>query len=100
MVKHIVMWKLKEEAQGADKVKNAALIKSRLEALKPEISEIAEIEVGIGLNEPGSSWDVVLYSVFNTQADLDGYQAHPRHLEVGGFIKSVVEARQAVDYKI
>ncbi len=33
MVKHIVMWKLKDEAHGNDKATNAKMIKESLEAL-------------------------------------------------------------------
>ena len=51
MVKHIVMWKLKEEAEGKTKKENAEIIKSSLESLKNKISEIVEIEVGINWND-------------------------------------------------
>ena len=77
MVKHIVMWKLKEEAEGKTKKENAEIIKSSLEGLKNKISEIVEIEVGINWNDSDAAYDVVLYSVFNTREDLDSYQVNP-----------------------
>ena len=33
MIKHIVMWKLKEFAEGADRARNATRLKTELEAL-------------------------------------------------------------------
>ncbi|MGL5634047.1 MAG: Dabb family protein [Sarcina sp.] len=95
MIKHIVMWKLKEE----NKADVAKKIKKSLEFLKNEIIEIVEIEVGININESDAAYDVVLYSRFKSEEDLDIYQKHPKHLEVSGFIKSVVASRVVVDYK-
>ncbi|MGL4740765.1 MAG: Dabb family protein [Sarcina sp.] len=94
MIKHIVMWKLKEE----NKVENANKIKASLEALKAEIEEIVEIEVGIDINKSDAAYDVVLYSTFKSQEDLDAYQIHKKHKEAGVFIKSVVTSRVVVDY--
>lgn len=98
MVKHIVMWKLKEETEGKTKKENAEIIKSSLEGLKNKISEIVEIEVGINWNDSDAAYDVVLYSVFNTREDLDSYQVNPHHVEAAGYIKKVVESRIVADY--
>lgn len=95
MIKHIVMWKLKEE----NKKENAEKIKISLEALKCDIEEIVEIEVGIDINKSDAAYDVALYSTFNSQKDLDAYQVHPKHKEAGIFIKNVVINRIVVDYK-
>ena len=40
MIRHVVMWKLKEEAEGASKQKNAEKMKLILEGLKINIEEI------------------------------------------------------------
>lgn len=60
MVKHIVMWKLKEYACGNTKEKNAQIIKEKLESLKDKISGILKIEVGIDFSKTENSADVVL----------------------------------------
>lgn len=96
MIKHIVMWKLKDENKG----ENALKIKKDLEALKSEISEIKEIEVGIDVNKSEAAYDVVLYSTFDSQEDLDNYQVHPKHKEAGVFIRQVVSSRVVVDYEV
>lgn len=96
MIKHIVMWKLKEE----NKLENAKHIKEKLEALKDQINEISEIEVGININDTSSAFDVVLYSTFNTLDDLNSYSIHPKHKEVGEFIGGVRTERIVVDYEV
>lgn len=60
MVKHIVMWKLKEYACGNTKEKNAQIIKEKLESLKDKIPGILKIEVGIDFSKTENSADVVL----------------------------------------
>ena len=100
MIKHIVMWKLKEFAEGNEKLENAKIIKAGLEALKNEISEIKFIEVGININEAEKESDVVLVSEFESMEALDIYQNNEKHKEVATFIKKVVEKRVAVDYEV
>ena len=47
MIKHIVLWRLKDHAMGASKKENAEKLKSLLEALRDTIKEIKHLEVGI-----------------------------------------------------
>jgi hypothetical protein len=98
MVKHIVMWKLKEEAHGNDKKANAALIKEKLEALGGKIEGLRHIEVGIDFLG-GGNFDVVLYSELETKETLDFYQNHPLHQALLPFIREAVSDRKAVDYE-
>lgn len=100
MVKHIVMWRLKDEAEGNSKEINAMLIKERLEALKKKISYLRKIEVGINFEKSNAAYDVVLYTEFDNEEDLNNYQVHPDHLEQVAFIRSVVNSRVVADYKI
>ena len=100
MIKHIVMWKLKDEALGQSKKVNDNEIKQKLEALKDTIDEIVSIEVGINLVEADQAFDLVLYSEFNNMEDLSIYQKHPEHQKVADFIGQVNKERVVVDYKL
>lgn len=100
MVKHIVMWKLKDFAEGGTKSENARKIKEGLEALRGVIGEIRELEVGINFEKSDMAYDLVLYSAFDNERDLDIYQNHPEHLKVGAFIGKVKENRIVVDYLV
>ena len=70
MIKHIVMWKLKDFAEEANKAVNAQKIKELLESLKDKIKEIKHIEVGINIINSDASADVALYSEFECMEDL------------------------------
>lgn len=100
MIKHIVMWKLKEKAIGKTKEENINEIKLILENLKSHIDEIVELEVGVNIENLTGSHDIVLYTTFKDETDLEIYQKHPEHLEVGKFIRQVVVDRACVDYKV
>lgn len=98
MIKHIVLFKLKDSAEGSSKEQNARRMKSELEALKNAIPQVRKIEVGINAVPSDGAYDVALYSEFATVADLDAYQKHPAHLKVAEFVARVREHRAVVDY--
>jgi len=104
MIRHVVMWKLKDEAEGATKERNAEKMKLILEGLKTNIDEIKNVEVGINISEeddePGSAYDVVLISDFETQLDYTMYTRNNHHKKAIKFINSVIEERHFVDYKV
>ena len=100
MIKHIVMWRLKETAMGNTKKENALIIKQKLEALKSVIPGIIKMEVGIDFSGTEASSDVVLYSEFESREALNNYQDHPEHDAVRNFVKEVRTERRLVDYKI
>jgi heme-degrading monooxygenase HmoA len=99
MIKHIVMWKLKDHAEGADRAANAAKMKALLDDCRDIVPGIVEFEVALA--QPGleATYDVVLYSVFADKAALDAYQDHPRHVAVKPFIGAVRLERQCMDYE-
>ena len=101
MIRHIVMWKLKEKAEGATKEKNAEKLKLILEGLRISIEEIKAVEVGIQINpEDKSGFDVVLICDFETELDFKMYTRHPQHKKAVDFINSVAEKRYFVDYNV
>ncbi|NLR76537.1 Dabb family protein [Leeia aquatica] len=100
MIRHIVMWTLKDEAEGADKASNARKVKQVLEALNGQIPGMRLLEVGIDTSRTEASADVVLYSEFDDQASLDAYQQHPAHHLAGEFVGKVRLTRQLVDYEV
>lgn len=100
MIKHIVMWKLQDEAEGNSKAENAKIIKDSLENLKGKIKEIIDLEVGIDVNKSEQAYDVVLYSTFNSLEDLNSYQKNPDHVKAGSFVKKVANSRVVVDYEV
>lgn len=101
MIRHIVMWKLKDEAEGATKEKNAQKLKLILEGLRANIEEIKAVEVGIQINpDEDEALDVVLICDFETELDFQMYTRNAHHQKAVSFIESVAEKRFFVDYKM
>jgi len=100
MIKHIVMWKLKDHALNQGKEVNALEMKRQLENLQDKIKEVIKVEVGINHLMNEQAYDVVLYTEFNSKDDLASYQVNPDHQLVVKFIKEVTEKRIFVDYEI
>jgi len=100
MIKHIVMFKLKESADESDKAANINALKAKLEALPAQIEEIKFFEVGINFIKAYVAYDLALVSEFESKEALFRYQKHPAHLMVADFVGKVADSRIVVDYVI
>ena len=99
MIVHIVFWRLHATANGKSKNDNALEIKKRFEALRPIISGMRRLEVGIDFAATEQSSDVALYAEFDSREALDAYQAHPAHQAVAAFLAPLRTERRVVDYE-
>ena len=101
MITHIVMWTLKDAAEGNDKAANAAEMKARLLALPAKLPQVVEMRVGQGpeIFDSAPAADIVLYTTFRTKEDLNAYAVHPLHMEVVAFVKKVAAERRVVDFE-
>jgi len=97
MVKHTVLFKLKEFFSEEEKMRKINQIKLALLNLKTIIEELQSIEVGINEN-PKEQYDIVLTTTHNSMDDLQAYAVHPSHQAVGKIIREVLESRACVDY--
>jgi hypothetical protein len=98
MIKHIVCWKLKSEAEGMNADQNAEKLIRMLEDLSTKIPSLRHIEAGKNFNAASSAYDVALYSVFEDEKGLAEYQSHPEHKKVAEFVNKIIESRVVVDY--
>lgn len=94
MVKHIILWKLKDGATEKDKLS----AKENLEALKDKLEGIIEIKVQIsGLSS--SNADMMLDSTFTDEAALKAYQVSEEHTFVANtYVRPITETRLCLDY--
>ena len=99
MVKHIVLFKLKDELSSDEKKSIATQFKNAIEALPSKIDIIRKVEVGLNIN-PNETWDIALYSEFDSLEDVKIYAAHPDHVAAAGIIAHAKESRSCVDYEI
>jgi len=93
MVKHIVMWKLKDKTE-------ARVLQERLEALNGRIPGLLHLEAGIDFLESEQSADLVLVAELENRKALDAYQQHTEHQAVVPLVKAAAISRTVVDYEI
>lgn len=100
MVKHIVMWKHRDNFTEEEKKDHAKIIKESLEALKDKVPGVISVQV---ITEPlpsGSGHaDLILDSAFESEEALNNYQVHPEHVKAATFVRSVVKDRICIDYQ-
>lgn len=95
MIRHICMFKLKEE----NREENLKKALEKLEKMK-DISLIKRFEVATNYrNAPESNYELALIFDFENMDDLNEYQKHPVHMEFGKFITEVRESRACIDYE-
>ena len=100
MYKHLVLWKLKEEANGMSNAELAVEVKRRLDELPAHISEIKRYETAINIGDYGASFfDVSVISEFENKDAFWNYTKYPIHDEVVAYISSVMVAEEIVDYE-
>ncbi|MDV0447136.1 hypothetical protein MsAg5_10110 [Methanosarcinaceae archaeon Ag5] len=99
MLRHIVIWTLKDEALGNPAAKNALLIKEKLEGLFGKIPEILSIQVQSNCLDGAGNGDVVLICDFESAETLKAYQKNPLHVEVAEFVRSVNSGRSSIDFE-
>ncbi len=93
MIKHIVMWKLKNAA-------DAPHFKAQLDSCAHLVAGMLRFEVAIRTPALAANCDVVLYSEFDDAAALDAYQAHPHHQQISAGLGALRETRSVLDYEI
>ena len=100
MVKHIILWQLKDELSDSEKISVKAGIKDSLESLMGEIPGLLEIKVQtVGL--ASSNADVMLYSVFENEDALKGYAVHPLHVAAAdGKVRPFTKTRLCLDFEV
>ena len=100
MVKHIILWQLKDELSEEEKISVKKEIKDGLEGLKGKISGLIDIKVNIdGLES--SNADLMLDSSFEDENSLKGYAVHPEHVAVAdGKVRPFTKSRVCMDYEV
>ena len=100
MIKHIVLWKFLDEAEGHTKEENMDIIRTGLTALLPIIPQIRSFEIGKDVLHSEMSYDMALIMTFDSLDDLETYKKHPEHQKVSAYVKKVRSARVSADFVI
>ena len=97
MVKHIILWKLKDEYNNDD-IKRG--IKEGIEGLLGVVPGLLEISVQVDKLETSNA-DVMLYSVLESKEALAGYAVHPEHVKVADtLVRPYTQTRMCMDFEV
>jgi len=97
MIRHTVVWKLKESDE-TEREKIFQLMKQKLEALVVADPGIKSIDVYQSMGLVDWHWDVVLVADYESQAALDAYQVFPDHKAFVAWVADYSEQRIVIDY--
>lgn len=100
MVKHIILWKLKDEYSCEEKLEIKQNIKKALEGLKGEIPGLIDVKVQIdGLSS--STADLMLDAAFENEVALKAYAVHPKHVAAANtFVRPYTAVRSCLDFEV
>ena len=100
MVKHVILWQLREDLSVSDKEEVKKGIKAGLESLAGKIPGLVEIKVEIN-PLPSSNADVMLDSTFESEDALKAYAVHPEHVKVADEnVRPYTSSRVCMDYEV
>lgn len=99
MIRHIVMFKLRE-TDSRSEYQNAIEAKERFSKVIENVTELKKGEVVINsADAPESNYTIALICDFDSIDDLNAYQIHPVHKEFGAFIARIKTDRACIDYE-
>ena len=99
MIRHIVMFKLREFSTPEEKLNAAETVRTELLAMQKKIPEIQEFEVGINFTVDDAAYDLVINFSFSSKEDLKVYQSHPDHQAFIKFNKNYSAKKVVLDYE-
>ncbi len=99
MIKHVILWQLKDELTAAEKETVKADAKKYLESLYGKIDGLKYIKVNIN-GIPSSNADMMLDSGFESVEALKAYAVHPEHVAVADtYVRPFTKSRSCLDFE-
>ena len=100
MVKHIILWRLREDLTAEEKENVKKDIKAGLEGLAGRIPGLLDIRVNVDGRLETSNADVMLDSTFTDESALQAYAVHPEHVAVADSkVRPYTCLRTCLDYE-
>ena len=100
MIKHVIIWTLKEELPDSERSVIKKNIKTNLEALAGKIDGLLSINVQIDCLD-SSNADLMLDSTFESEDALKAYAVHPEHVAVANRdVRPFTAIRSCIDFEI
>jgi hypothetical protein len=94
MLMHIVLFKLKNR-----RPEEVVKAREKLLSLSGRVPQLRSLEVGEDIIHAERSYDLALLATFDSLSDMQAYQVHPNHIEVGEYMRGIYETIVSVDYE-
>ena len=94
MIMHIILFKLKDR-----RPEEIAKGRKKLMELAGRVPQLRSFEVGADIVRSERAFDLALLATFDSLADLQAYQVHPHHVQVGNHMRGLAETIVSVDYE-
>ena len=100
MVKHVILWQLKDELTVDEKKKIKAEMVVALEGLVGKVPGLLEVKVQTeGL--ASSNAEVMLDTTLTDEEALKGYAVHPDHVEAANtYVRPFTKTRLCLDFEV
>lgn len=101
MVKHIILWTLKDSLSEEEKIQIKKSIKEGLESLQGVVPGLTDIKVQIDGRLASSNADLMLDCTLESEEALKGYTVHPAHVAIANSrVRPFTAIRSCLDYTI
>ena len=98
MIRHVMMWRIKDAA-GRSKQENIALCVAALAEMRAAIPDVLSLEVGHNFAQVDNAYDLLVAVEFADRAAFDHFLEHPAHHRVGEVVAPLRDAVGVVDYE-
>lgn len=101
MVKHIILWTLKDSLSEEEKIQIKKSIKEGLESLQGVVPGLTDIKVQIDGRLSSSNADLMLECTLESEEALKGYAVHPAHVAIANSrVRPFTSIRSCLDFTI
>ncbi len=100
MIRHVVMWRLKDFDGVTGNPVQMDVLQKCISAMRAEVPGLIMIDLGVDKSRTPDSADLILVSEFESWAALDAYQVHPLHDEFKKLFGPLRTERRLGDYEI
>ena len=94
ILKHIVMWKFLDNAEGKTKAENMRFAAENLRALVGVAPTLLKLSIGEDVLGSPASFDMALVADFKSVEDMLAYRDFPRHAEISNYIRRVINTSE------
>jgi Stress responsive A/B Barrel Domain len=99
VIHHVVMWRLQDEAKRTRLAALTEQIQALAAAMRSTVPGLLRLDLGDNRAAVPDAADLLLYSEFESWHALQGYEAHPLHVQLRGLIAPLRSERRVVDYE-